>query len=852
MKKLLLTKLFLLLTFTGIYAQQLGEIDPTFNVNNGIGANNDIYDVSVQQDGKTIMVGAFTQYGDVPKNRICRLNLDGTIDTSFNMGTGFNTTVTDVIIQSDGKIVVLLSGFSFSYNNVACGRIARLNTNGTLDATFVAGTFANGGFSIGLRSIAIQADGKIIVGGIFSTYNGVAAEDIARLNVDGSLDTTFATTIARFQLIQLIVVQPNAKILVVGQLTGSGQTGTIISRLNVDGSLESTFNSSVIGNINDVQVQADNKILIVGSFSQYQSTPRNNIARLNANGSLDSTFDPGTGTNSIIDNMQLLSNGKMIISGSFSIFNGVARNRIASLNADGSLDTTFDIGANGNFFPDPIQDANRIIEKVTEKPNGKIIIVGKFIAINGTSRGRLAQLNTDGTIDTTFFSPSGFNSGANNSIVSAALQADGKILAAGAFTNINNVPKIGIFRLDANGILDVPFNPATSSGGTQGAVEYCIVVQTNGKILLAGRHGNINGVVTGRLIRLNPESASVDTTLSGGDVSNTNGDVFTIALQPNGKFLVGGVFSTYNGVTRNRIARLNIDGSIDTTFDPLLRASNAVNTIVVQPDGKILIGGNFTTYNGISRNRIARLNVDGTLDTNFANGTGANNEINAIALQTDGKILIGGFFTTYNGNAKKHVARLNSDGSLDVTFGLGTGPNGRVRSVKIKLDEKIIIAGDFTSYDGTSKNRITFLNADGTLDTNFNIGTGANNTIRDILIQPDGQIIIAGDFTSYNGISVGRIARLTSTPIILAVEEFTQKSFTIFPNPSTGIFTIQTENPISNATITVADLNGRIVHASKVENLEFKALDLNYLQNGIYILNISNGENKYSQKIIKQ
>ena len=666
MKKILFTKLLILLTISGMYAQQFGEIDPNFNIALGVGANGNVNCAATQPDGKTIIVGSFTKYGSVDKNRICRLNLDGTVDASFNSGTGCNDFVKDAKIQTDGKIVIL--GVFTSYNNVACNRIARLNSDGTLDNSFTVGTIANNGFSFGLDVVAVQPDGKLLIGGIFSTYNGVNVTNIARLNIDGSLDTTFVTTIGQFQLIELIVVLPTSKILVIGQSTVSSQTGaTNIKRLNADGSIDSTYNGSVTGSINDVQMQADGKMLIGGSFSNYRLTPRNNIARLNINGTLDTAFDPGTGTDDTVDNIKLLSNGKIIISGNFTSFNGVAKSRLAAINTDGSLDSTFDVGTNANFILGAGENANRIIAKIAEKPDGKIIIVGKFISINGIPRGRLAQLNADGTFDATFFNPSGFGSGSNSSIVSAALQTDGKIVVAGSFTRYNNIPKIATFRINADGILDEPFNPSTV--GADGAVEYCVAVQPDGKILVAGRHLDNNLVLSARLIRVNADNGSLDQTFVPGSSSNTNGDVFTIALQTDGKILIGGVFTTYNGVTRNGIARLNADGTIDSTFNPLLGANNAVNTIVVQPDGKILIGGNFTTYNGISRNRIARLNSDGTLDTNFVIGTGANNEVNAIALKTDGKILIGGFFTSYNDIVKRSFARLNFDGSLDGTFG---------------------------------------------------------------------------------------------------------------------------------------------------------------------------------------
>src|SRR5205814_1510611 len=112
---------------------------------------------------------------------------------------------------------------------------------------------------------------------------------------------------------------------------------------------------------------------------------------------------------------------------------------------------------------------------------------------------------------------------------------------------------------------------------------------------------------------------------------------------------------------RNGIARINSDGSLDSSFDPGSGANNEVDGIAVQDDGKILIGGLFTTYNGTARNRIARINSDGSLDPSFDPGSGANNPVFSLALQPDSKVLVVGQFTSFNGTSVKRIARLNSE-----------------------------------------------------------------------------------------------------------------------------------------------------------------------------------------------
>jgi len=217
---------------------------------------------------------------------------------------------------------------------------------------------------------------------------------------------------------------------------------------------------------------------------------------------------------------------------------------------------------------------------------------------------------------------------------------------------------------------------------------------------------------------------------------------------PDEKIIIGGSFSSYNGIARSKIARLNADGTLDGSFSVGTGADYWIQTTAMQPDGKIIIGGYFTSYDGTAMNNIARLNADGSLDGSFTVGTGANNRVQTIAIQPDGRIIIGGYFTSYNGTARNRIARLNADGTLDGSFTVGTGASGVVKTTAVQSDGKIIIGGAFPSYDGTVVNRIARLNVDGTLDGSFTVGTGANDDVNSITMQADGEIIIGGVFTS--------------------------------------------------------------------------------------------------------
>ena len=337
----------------------------------------------------------------------------------------------------------------------------------------------------------------------------------------------------------------------------------------------------------------------------------------------------------------------------------------------------------------------------------------------------------------------GFGVGANGEILTTAIQPDGKIIIGGNFTTYNGTTRNRIARLNTDGSLDTTFNPGS---GASHSIQ-TMVIQSDGKIIIGGYFTNYNGAARNRIARLNTDG-SLDMTFFYG--TGTNGWIYSIILQSDGKIIIGGDFTTYNGTTRNLIARLNTDGSLDVTFNPGSGANYVIYTTAIQSDGKIIIGGAFTSYNGSARACIARLNTDGSLDATFNPGIGANNVIYTIAIQSDGKIIIGGDFTTYNGASRNRIARLNTDGTLDTTFNSGTGASTLISTATIQSDGKIIVGGNFTTYNGTAKNRIARLNNDGTLDTTFNLGSGASSKIQITAIQPDGKIITGGWFTTYN------------------------------------------------------------------------------------------------------
>ena len=368
-----------------------------------------------------------------------------------------------------------------------------------------------------------------------------------------------------------------------------------------------------------------------------------------------------------------------------------------------------------------------------------------------------------GKLDTTFTSPSASFA----AIRSIAIQSDGKIIIGGQFTSLSGVPLNRIARLNSDGTLDTAFNTSTGSGLNDPALS--IAIQSDGKILVGGSFISYNGTTVNRLVRLN-SNGTLDTAFSTNQGTSFGGGgigmgVDRVDIQSDGKIIVSGGFTLFNGTTANRLTRLNSDGTLDTTF--ATNIGTGLNSfggpIAIQSDGKIIVGGQFTTFNGTTANGIVRLNSNGTLDTAFGSGFVGGGP-NGIAIQPDGKIIFGGNFTSFNGSAINRVVRLNSDGTLDTTFAtnIGTGANAYVMVPTLQPDGKIVITGNFTTFNGATINRIIRLNSNGTADTAFttNVGTGFSAVTYNSKVESSGKIIVVGDFVTFNGITVNRINRI--------------------------------------------------------------------------------------------
>jgi|JI10StandDraft_1071094.scaffolds.fasta_scaffold30884_2 uncharacterized delta-60 repeat protein len=864
----------------------LGQLDTSFYP--GTGANGAIYKSVIQSDGKIIICGDFTSFSGNNRNYIARLNVDGTLDATFNPGTGFNAGVYSLVLQPDGKIVC--AGNFTAFNGTNRPYIVRLTSTGTFDNTFNPGT----GFDYIVNNLVRQTDGKIIASGHFASYDGVARTRIVRINTNGSIDLTFdpGTGFDNIPEYNAMALQPDGKIIVGGNFTSyDGTSRNRIVRINTNGTIDNAFNpgTGFDNTVWAVGIKSNGKIIVGGEFNQFNGNIRDRIAQLNTNGSLDIGFDPQSGFNSSVRSIILQSNNKAIVAGEFTTYyNGSQVNRLCRVNDDGSLDlsvfpeagfnttvyglvqqnegsvvacgafTSFRnitrnyiarIGLNlvvgeitqaspycagqsinigfyggtgcfnsgnvfsaqlspdGNFsnpitigtltatgggtinatIPNNISGSNYRIRIVSSNPviEGDALGFNSSISINNTAVNVIANPGfsiTPGTSVTFTANPSNGGAsptyqwfknstavGTGTTYTSSSLangdtiycRMTGNACASNALVNSNKTVMYVNSNLNPyclGGQSDATFNPGTALNG----VIRTMVRQPDGKILIGGDFTQYNSTSRNYIARLNTDG-TLDNTFNPG--SGFNGLVWTIALQQDGKILVGGNFTAFNGTTRNYLVRLNANGTFDNTFNIGTGFNSNVHQIVIQPDNKIIVGGLFGAYNGVARTYVIRLNTNASVDYSFNPGPSFNNYVypHSIALQPDGKLIMGGTFTAFNGVTRNYIARLNSDGSLDPSFDPGIGFDNYVYSVVLQPDGKVIVGGEFNNFDGNIRNKVTRLNANGTIDNTFDPLAGFNATVSALLMQPDGKIIAGGAFTTfYNGATSNRIVRINS------------------------------------------------------------------------------------------
>ncbi|MBI4664094.1 MAG: hypothetical protein HY735_35305 [Verrucomicrobia bacterium] len=812
--------------------------------------------LALQADGKILIGGIFSTINGIKRDQVARLHRDGSLDTNFAASAHIDPSgqppsythgVKAIVVRPDGKIVI--GGFFDSVNGVARRSLARLNSDGTLDLSFDVGdgVMLNGSKLMGdIDTLVLQSNGKLLFRGY--TTNGYGISPIlARLNADGSVDPSFQP-----RGYSRVLQQPDGKLLLddgcltrlnadgsvdasflpcPGRAIGSegitplavrsdgmilGQTWKFtppshssvpgLIWLNPDGSLNRSlyYRGSIFGADSSVSAAAfvsDGSALVAGSFTQLNNAPRGGLVRL----------FPGGNPPAIqfaADRIRVREDGRSVT----LTVQRIGETRVA---ADVDYATIDGSGLAGQEFhaqrgtihfapletsktitipilDNPLVNANKDFEILLSRPTpGVLLGLGPSV-----SKITIADDEHPGSVDPHFNPSLNFETNYEGGVTDPVLllQADGKVIVGGGLLATNPITRqaTSVVRLNADGSLDntfslvVPYSTRLGWGGeliSERAV-YALAAQSDGRILLGGVEAlAVNGQARRNVARVHPDG-TLDPEFNA-DIGTTNAIVRKIAPQLDGRILVVAEFPNLtNGVRLPALTRLLSNSQLDQGFRPGEIAgavwTTEINSILPQPDGKILIAGDFTSVGGQRRNAIARLNSDGSLDTGFVANLAANGKVSSMALQADEKIIVTGDFNSVPGG----IARLNPNGSLDrslkdfIAGGLGANDLSHPPIAVLQRDGKILLAGSFfTAGNGgsiQSRQGVARVNSNGTLDTSFAAGGGfylgevccelAQGPISSVLALPDGSLIVGGGFTSFDGVPRRGLARLRGDP----------------------------------------------------------------------------------------
>lgn len=699
---------------TGFKINTLGAKDTTYTdggASGGVGgAINQIYPIS---NGKTVWVGAnaMTFSGVSYPGGLLMRNTDGTIDTAFMTNytaLAVNGEIVRVIQQTDGKLLIV--GNFTSVGGSTCNRIARINADGTVDAAFrtAIGTGPNGV----VNRIALYPDGKIIISGGFTTFNGSGRQYLARLLSTGALDTTFVLSSNGMDAQPLMLFpQSDGKVYLIGGFTiyanTSSNTRTIM-RLTNTGGLDNWPTGTgflFMPNKPDWAVETSDAFIVSGGGNiQYNGTTYavSMIKIKKSDATVDATFHANFATTGEITAIWPDSTNTYFVTTGFG-------QQIVVRKMDGTAPT-------GTPFENFNLGANAI--NVT---SGAVAIdsTGVYVPVGGifkpTAKSGFAKLKSDGLIDTGFTR----TMTGTTSVNGFTKTKDGKLIIYGRFTVYDGHTRTGMTKVSSNGARDTTFVPQSTysfdvslDGSVRRVLEYA-----DGRLVWLGQFTGFNGGNRNGIVRTNSAGGTNDATFITGNAATNSAYGHTTGT-------VGGLSYRY----------------------PLCG-------VLTKSGEKLVVGGGFTSWNltgqASSQNNIyryiMRFNNNGTADSTWTWPQVLNGQVSDMVEQADGKIVAIGTFTTYGTTAVNYIIRYNTDGSQDTSFQSGTGFNAAPTRIFINsADDTMYVIGTFTTYNGTTAVRLVKLAANGTIDTSFaGYTTGLNVTPNFAQIDPDGGIWVS-------------------------------------------------------------------------------------------------------------
>jgi uncharacterized delta-60 repeat protein len=795
-----------------------------------------IIDAAAEQpDGKLVVSGTFARINGTPTTSgIARLNPDGTLDQAFTSTVGATTGAAGLCVLPNGQILAFSAG-SLVMNGLVHNGLVKLNADGTVASGFGVGSGPAGGT---IRVILPQPDGKILVGGGFTGFNGTPAAGLVRLNADGTLDQAFGAALGTgFGGGEVFVLarQNDGRILAGGNFASfNGTSRRALVRLEAAGSLDTSYNPVIASASTAYHLALDpvtGQAVVVGISTGLGPT------RLNLDGSQDPSFQVPSAGAACLTNARN-NNGQLIVDGSRNVL--LARSctsggssYVTRYTASGALDHGFNAQAELNGGPNV----------AVRLASGQILLGGAFTRYGGTDNVNLVQVNSQGVLSSTFRP----QLDANGTVSRLLRQPDGKLLLAGVFREINGQPAANLARLNADGTPDTGFGLPVFNGPID-----AMALQPDGRILVGGSFYVAAGVASPMLARL-LANGTFDASFQQPGTTSANYTVRSLAVLPDGKVLLGTGSSTVVGGRSASLHRYLPTGQLDVAYGQTVGAvTGNVADLVALPDGRHYVAGTFSTFGGSPAEGLVRLLPDGSPDPTFARPSTSPTPllVNRVLLAPNGQIIVGGIFSAYRGHASTNVVRLNDNGLPDPT--LRAAVAGNTLALYVQADGKIINGSSGSHLvGGVNQGGLSRLNADGTLDNSFVTGPAfISGNVLAALVQPDGKLVIGGSFGQVAGQPRMGVARLTAPGLLSTAGPVAEARTQVWPVPAATELHLRVSLADRPRQLVLLDALGRVVRRQQASATAEQTLSVRQLPAGVYLLRVDYADGPATRRVV--
>ncbi|MBC7449747.1 MAG: T9SS type A sorting domain-containing protein [Hymenobacteraceae bacterium] len=766
-------------------------------------------------------------------------------------------------LARDASGRLLVAGQFDRIGSALTGRVTRLLASGAPDPTFnPGGAGANGG----VRQLVVLPSGKLLIAGTFTRYNGTRVGRLARLNADGTLDTGFnAGGTGADHPVTALTVDAAGLIYVGGSFAAfNGQTAYGLVRLTGAGSVDPSFAVGqgflyIFGgipspyryNLTRLVLDAQDRLVVGGNFLQYQGNAIENLIRLLPTGVRDPSFNAdGGGPEGVVYDLAVLANGDLLVAGAFTRYKGAAAARVIRVTTTGALDPSF---TNSSTLRRPAQ-------AIAPLPSGQLLIAA----------GRtVVRLNASGAIDPAFAAVTLSANGLGRKFL---LDPTGEVWLGGSFDQVNQVAAGSLLRLLPTG---APDPAATRPIFGQRSLVNSLLPLPGDSLLVLGDFASQPGGPAGPLLRLAPNgrpdpsfqtdpllsftsaavgptgqlfvynfqlifcltrTGAVDASFRSGNGAAIGGYIETIVLLDDGKVLVGGNFRSYNGTACDGLIRLLPTGAADPTFRPVAAPGQSVYAITVRADGHLALltqSDSASTPSGL-----IGLLPDGAPDLAFGGGNPTNgfgSQTRLIALPDTSLLVVGALFRDGSAAFAGPLTHLRPTGLFNSRFqaDLSFTANDEISAVAVQPDGGIL----FVTAPPYSP-LVRRLKPDGSLDPTFEpieVGTGyQNESVTHIVVQSGQRVVLGGHFADVAGTPFPGLARLAGVPLGLPAAPLASRAAVmVFPNPAHDSFTIRRPRE-SPATAQLFDPLGRLAGTWPLARRE-ETVRVGPLPAGVYV-----------------